>query len=147
MKLYNVTVTASMNDAECVCPNLLCTPKYILLYMHCMGAYNNPKTVYQYIWPNGIIFHQPRFPWKKGGDFHGIPFPKCYLLGGPKVVFSVATLCLRIGQRQVTSKDGRSNMWRRNSPSARDPKLETSLNRRVRDRWKTIHRINGERHS
>ncbi len=32
--------------------------------------------MYTYIWPNGIIFHQPRFPWNKG-----ISLPICYLLG------------------------------------------------------------------
>ena len=44
------------------------------------------------IWPNGIIFHQPRFPWNKGP----ISLPKSYLLGEIGRVRSRANLTIYV---------------------------------------------------
>ena len=41
------------------------------------------------IWPNGIIFQQPRFPWNSRGFPETKSLPK---LGAKKVVFSVAII-------------------------------------------------------
>ena len=59
----------------------LWTPRvYIISYFRLI--YRGVIYIYIYIWPNGIIFHQPRFPWRGP-----ISLPICCFLGAKSVVW------------------------------------------------------------
>ena len=45
-----------------------------------LGQHQGTRGEYHIIWPNGIVFHQPGFPWNKE-----ISLPKRYLLGAQVV--------------------------------------------------------------
>ena len=64
------------------------------------------------IWPNGIIFHQPRFPWNKGSHF---PSKKATFWGAHFHVFSVA---ISLEESLYIKRCRSSSIWKpRNSRS------------------------------
>ena len=67
------------------------------------------------IWPNGIIFHQPTFPWNKGSHFPSKKLP----FGAPKLVWGRGLIwpdqclgkCSRISNRKVYHFKSKGLPW------------------------------------